>query len=89
MLKQGFQRRLLFGDVGRGPLVLDQLADAVCIIGLVGQHDGARAEMGEERAGDLPVMRLGPRQAEPDRDALRVDDTWILVVSPPRDRPRQ
>lgn len=45
-------------NVGRGTLVLDQLADAVGVVGLVGQHDGARAELVEQSIGDLPVMCL-------------------------------
>jgi len=32
----------LRGGVRRGTLVLDQLADAVSVVGLVRQHDGAR-----------------------------------------------
>lgn len=72
----------LWGDVGRGPLVLDQLADAVGVISLVSQHYGARAEVVEQRVGDLPVMRLSSRQAEPDREALRVDDDVDLGREP-------
>jgi hypothetical protein len=30
--------------------------------------------MVEQRVGDLPVMRLPCRQAEPDRETLRVND---------------
>lgn len=65
-------------DVGRGTLPLDQAADAVSVIGLVCQHDGMRAEMVEVRVGDLPVMRLSRCQAEPDREALRVDNDMDL-----------
>ena len=61
-------------DVGRCSLLLDQLADMVGVIGLVCQHDRARAEVIEQRIGDLPVMRLSGGQAEPDRETLRVDD---------------
>jgi hypothetical protein len=32
----------------------------------------------EQRVGDLPVMCLPRRQAEPDRKALRVDDNMDL-----------
>lgn len=32
-------------DVGRGALLLDQIADTVGVVGLVGQHDGARAKV--------------------------------------------
>ena len=45
-------------DVGSGALVLDQLADAVAVIGLVRQYDGARAEVIEQAIGDLPVVGL-------------------------------
>lgn len=65
-------------DVGCGALVLDQLADAVGVVGLVGQHDAARAEMIEQRVGDLAVVRLPGGQAEPDREPLRVDDNVYL-----------
>jgi hypothetical protein len=45
-------------DVGRGTLALDQLPDAIRIIGLVCQHDGAWAKVVEQRGGNLPVTRL-------------------------------
>jgi hypothetical protein len=61
-------------DVGRRPLVLDQRTDAVGIIGFVGEDDGARAEMVEQTIGDLAVVRLPGRQAEPDREPLGIDD---------------
>lgn len=61
-------------DVGRGALVLDQRTDAVGIIGLVGEHDGARPELVEQLIGDLTIMRPACGQAEPDREPLRIDD---------------
>jgi hypothetical protein len=69
-------------DVRGGALVLDEFADAVGVIGLVGQHDGARAEMIEQVICDLPVMRLSGGQAEPDREPLRVDDDMDLGREP-------
>jgi hypothetical protein len=69
-------------DVGRGTLVLNHLADAVGVVGLVRQHDGTRAEMVEQSVGDLAVVRLACRQAEPDREALRVDDDVDLGREP-------
>jgi hypothetical protein len=45
-------------DVRRGTLALDQFPDAIRIVGLVCQHDGARTKVIEQRVGDLPVMRL-------------------------------
>jgi hypothetical protein len=61
-------------DIGRRALILDQLADAIGVVGLVGQHDGSRAEMIEEAIGDLAAVRLPSGQAEPDREALGIDD---------------
>ena len=49
-------------DVGRGTLVLDQLADSVGVACLVSEHGGARPEMVEQRVGDLPVMRSMPNR---------------------------
>jgi hypothetical protein len=36
----------------------------------------------EQRVDDLPVVRLPGRQAEPDREALRVDDDVDLGREP-------
>ena len=82
-------------DVGRDTLLLDELADAVSIISLAGQHDRAWLKMIEQAVGDLAVARLAGRQAEPDREALRIDDdvdlgrettsgaTEIMIWPPP------
>lgn len=69
-------------DVWRGILILDQLADAVGVVGLVGQNYGARAEVVEQRVGDLPIERLPGGQAEPDREPRRVDDNVDLGREP-------
>jgi len=37
----------------------------------------------------LPVVALPSGQAQPDRETLPIDTAWILIVSPPRERPRQ
>lgn len=63
-------------------MFLDQVTDAVGIIGLVRQHDGARAEVVEQRVGDLPIMRLAGGQAEPDREPLRINDDVDLCREP-------
>ena len=63
-------------------MILDQLADAVGVVGLVGQHDGARTKMVEQRVGDLPVMRLPGGRAEPDWEPLRIDDDVDLGREP-------
>lgn len=61
-------------DVGHRALVLDQLSDAIGIVRFVRYHDGARAEVVEQLIGDLPVVCLPGGQAEPAREALRVDN---------------
>jgi hypothetical protein len=43
----------------------------------------------QQCVSDLPVMRLSCCQPEPVREARTSTTTWILVMSPPRDRPRQ
>jgi hypothetical protein len=59
--------------------MLDQLADAVGVVGLVSQQDGTRVELIEQQAICLSCVcqRL-------DRAGL---GPCALVVSPPRDRP--
>ena len=69
-------------DVGRGTLLLDQLPDTVGVIGLVGQHNGARGEVVEQPVRNLAVMRLPGGQAEPDRQPLRIDDDVDLGREP-------
>lgn len=61
-------------DVGRGALLLYQFANAISIIGLIGEHDGTRAEVIEQAIGNLPFVRLPCGQAEPDREPLGVND---------------
>lgn len=83
LAEAGFTAPVALGrDVGRGALVLDQLTDAIGVVGLIRQHNGSRDEMVEQRVGDLPVMRLPCRQAEPDREPLRVDDDVDLAREP-------
>ena len=61
-------------DVGNSALALDQVADGVAVISLVAQYDGARFEPVEQVQCGRRVMRLTRRQAEPEREALPVDD---------------
>jgi hypothetical protein len=59
LAEAGLPFPVAFGwDVWGGSLVLDQLPNAVGVISLVSQHDGTRAEIVEQRVGDLPVVRL-------------------------------
>lgn len=69
-------------DVRCGTLILDQLADAIGVIGFVGEHDRARAKLVEQGVGDLSVVRLPGGQTEPDREALRVNDDVDLGREP-------
>lgn len=71
----GFPAPVALGwDVGRGTLVLDQLTYAVGIIGLVGEYDGAWAQVAKQSIGDLGVMCLPCSQTEPDGKPLPVDN---------------
>ena len=45
-------------DVRDGALPLDKVADRIAVICLVGEHDGARTEVVEQRIGDLAVVPL-------------------------------
>lgn len=61
-------------DVGHRALRLDQIADAVGIISLVGQNDGARIETIKQAERGGTVMGLTRCQADPDREAFGIDD---------------
>lgn len=83
LAEAGFPAPIAFRrDVGRGALILDQLADTVGIVGLVGQHDRARTKMVEQGVDDLAVVGLPSGQTESDREALRVDDDVDLGREP-------
>lgn len=58
-------------DVWSCAPILDQVADAISVIGLIGQHDSARTEVIEQVIGDLPIMRLACCQAKPDGKGFR------------------
>lgn len=53
---------------------MDQLPDAVGVIGLISQDDHVRAEAIEQLIGGLAIMCLTCRQAEPDWKPLHVND---------------
>jgi hypothetical protein len=63
-------------------LILDQFADAVGVVGLVGQHEGAWTKTVEQRVGDLPVMRLPRRSGRAELGAPRIDDDMDLGREP-------
>ena len=64
----------LGGDIGHCALRLDQVANAVAVIGLVTQYDGARRQPVEQPERGRCIVRLASRQAEPDREPLGIDD---------------
>jgi len=62
------------GDVWGCTLLLNMVADAVGVVGLVGQDNDARGQPVEQLFRDLAIMGLSGRQADPDREPLGVDD---------------
>ena len=60
-------------NVRHRALRLDQVADAVGVIGFVGQDNGAGIEAIQQPIRRRSVMRLTCCQAEPDRQPLRID----------------
>ena len=64
----------LGGDVRHRALGFDQVADAVCIISLVGEDDRARMKAVEQVVSGRSIVRLASGQAEPDGQALAVDE---------------
>ena len=60
----------------------DQVADGVAVISLVGEHDRAWCEPIEQRQCGRGIVGLPRRQAEPEREALPVDDRVDLGREP-------
>lgn len=59
LAEAGLPASVAFGrDIGCGALTLDQLTDAVGVIGLICQNNGVRTKVVEQRVGDLAIMRL-------------------------------
>lgn len=69
-------------DVGNSALGLDQVADAIGIIGFVSKNDGARIETIEQVISGGAIMGLPGGQAEPDREPLRINDGVDLGCEP-------
>lgn len=61
------------GNVGDGAARLDVNAQAIGIIGLVGDDDGAAGEIAQERLGTGQIVRLSRRNQDLDRPALAVN----------------
>ena len=60
-------------NVGYGALSTDARANAIGVIALVGDDDGARREPIEQGFGGGHVMVIARRDQQADRPALRVD----------------
>jgi len=61
------------GNVGNGAASLDVNAQAIGIVRLVGDDDGATGESSQERFGAGQVMCLSRRNQKLERSALAVD----------------
>jgi len=61
------------GNVGDGAAGLDVKSQAIGVVGLVGDDDGAVSEIGKERFGAGQVMCLSGRDQELERPPLAVD----------------
>ena len=77
----------LGGDHGFGLGITDKLAQGVGVIGFVGD-DAGRGAIGEKVGGGGAVVVLSRAQDEAQGRPWASARVWILVVNPPRERPR-
>lgn len=61
-------------DIRHCALCFDQVADGVAVIGFVREHNGARIKPVEQCQRSRCIMRLARTQAEPEREALPIDE---------------
>lgn len=61
------------GNVGDGAAIFDVGSQTIGVVGLVGDDDGAAAEIGQERFGAGQIMRLSRANQELERPALAID----------------
>ena len=69
-------------DVGDRALLLNQVADAVAVIGAVGVNDASPGQPAQQMLGGAAVGGLAGRQQESERSALLVGDGVDFGVSP-------
>lgn len=75
-------------DVETG-LSAQEAADVVGVVALVGEHDlRIGVALGHQVVKRGAVMGLARRQDQRNRKPLSVGRAWILVVKPPRERPK-
>ena len=72
----------LWRDVGDSALILDQVADAVAVIGAIGMDDAARRQACQQMLGRFAVGGLARCQQEGERPALAVGEGVDLCVAP-------
>jgi len=83
LAEAGFPFAIRFsGDVGHRALHFDQVTDAIRVVSLVGENDGARIEAIQQAEAGRSVMGLPRCQAELDREPLRVDNRLDLGREP-------
>jgi len=61
-------------DIGERPLFSERRADAIDIVSLIRQYDCSSPNMVEQFVGSLAIMALPSGQAQPDREALPIDN---------------
>src|SRR5690606_28878505 len=79
----------LWRDVRNRLLALDQIADAIAVIGAVGMDNAASWQIDQQQLRRTAVGRLSRRQVEGERPALRVGDgVEFGVAAAPADADR-
>ena len=68
-------------DVGDRALILDQVADAVAVVGAVGVNDAAPGQSVQQMLSSAAVGGLSGRQQEGERSALKGGDGVDLGVA--------
>ena len=63
-------------------MFLDQCPYAIRVVCLVREDDHMRPKVIEQLIGSLTIMCLPSGQAEPDREALRIDDGMDFRCEP-------
>ncbi len=80
--KAAFPAAVGFGrDVGDRALLLDEITDGVAVIGLVGEHDGARRKVIQQHISGATVGDIAGRQQEAERPAFTVGERVELAVA--------
>ena len=76
-------------NVRNDALALDQLTNAVGVVGAVGMHDAALGQVGQQVLGRPAVRRLARRQVEGERPSVAVGDGVDLGVAAAPGSPRR